>query len=381
MPQNQAAASSLATLSDVPGTELRRLDATFESFSEFVDRYSPWLSDSTIFVETAEAIPVGAPVCLEIKLSQRSALIRALGQIEWARETADEEAGPPGVAITISYLDPASARLIDSIFRLYTGQESANLGEKIEETWEHDVESLIDLAFAENLNQQAAEGQASGKTASGGTASGGTASGGTASGKTASGKTASGGTTSGKTASGGTTSEATAPQQAALSPAAEPGQVAAPEQAAAREQTTPREQTVGPLQTVPQDQTIQIETEKLLAPEPPVEPSRPVESSATPEPPPAVAPAPVAPVTASEAAEAQWEANLSAAFSEAEALDEKPQATSSGFGLAEETPDPAASGLGTTQDAASSEVLPPVSFATPDSQTSDAAPRGAQGAL
>ncbi|MEM7356817.1 MAG: hypothetical protein AAF657_38740, partial [Acidobacteriota bacterium] len=47
----------------------------------------------------------------------------------------------------------------------------------------------------------------------------------------------------------------------------------------------------------------------------------------------------------------------------------------------EETPDPAASGLGTTQDAASSEVLPPVSFATPDSQTSDAAPRGAQGAL
>ncbi len=148
MPQASPAGSSLATLSEVPGTELRQLQATFDSFREFVTRYSPWLSDSCIFVETLEAVPVGAPVRLEIFLCDRPLLVRALGQVDWVRtEEDDAEEGPPGVAINITYLDPASARLIDSIFRLYTGEQSAAMGKDVVETWELDVESLIDQAF------------------------------------------------------------------------------------------------------------------------------------------------------------------------------------------------------------------------------------------
>ncbi len=148
MPQGSPAGSSLATLSEVPGTELRQLQATFESFREFVARYSPWLSDTNIFVETLEPVPVGAPVRLEIWLRDRPLLIRALGQVDWVRKASDGgEDGPPGVALTITYLDPASARLIDSIFRLYTGQQSAAMGKDVVETWELDVESLIDQAF------------------------------------------------------------------------------------------------------------------------------------------------------------------------------------------------------------------------------------------
>ena len=146
MPQRSPASSSLATLSEVPGTELRQLQASFESFREFVARYSPWLSDSCIFVETLETVPVGAPVRLEIWLRDRPLLIWALGQVDWVRVAPDDE-GPPGVALNITYLDPASARLIDSIFRLYTGQQSAAMGKEVVETWELDVESLIDQAF------------------------------------------------------------------------------------------------------------------------------------------------------------------------------------------------------------------------------------------
>ncbi len=148
MPQRSPAGSSLATLSEVPGTELRQLQATFENFREFVARYSPWLSDSCIFVETLEAVPVGAPVRLEIWLRDRPLLVRALGQVDWVRTDPEVgEEGPPGVALNITYLDPASARLIDSIFRLYTGQQSAAMGKDVVETWELDVESLIDQAF------------------------------------------------------------------------------------------------------------------------------------------------------------------------------------------------------------------------------------------
>ncbi len=148
MPQGSPAASSLATLSEVPGTELRQLQATFASFRDFVARYSPWLSDSCIFIETLEEVPVGAPVRLEIWLRDRPALILALGQVDWVREpSGSDEEGPPGVALNITYLDPASTRLIDSIFRLYTGQQSAAMGKDVVETWELDVESLIDQAF------------------------------------------------------------------------------------------------------------------------------------------------------------------------------------------------------------------------------------------
>ncbi len=148
MTQNSSTASTLATLSEVPGTELRQLQATFQSFREFVGRYSPWLSDSCIFVETLEPVPVGAPVRLEIRLEGQPLLIRALGQVDWVRKPgAEEEDGPPGVALNISYLDSASSRLIDSIFRLYSGQQSATMGEEVAQTWEVDVESLIDDAF------------------------------------------------------------------------------------------------------------------------------------------------------------------------------------------------------------------------------------------
>ncbi len=148
MPQGSPAASSLATLSEVPGTELRQLEATFDNFREFVARYSPWLSDSCIFVETLEEVPVGAPVRLEIWLRDRPGLILALGQVDWVRPASEsDEDGPPGVALNITYLDPASTRLIDSIFRLYTGQQSAAMGKDVVETWELDVESLIDQAF------------------------------------------------------------------------------------------------------------------------------------------------------------------------------------------------------------------------------------------
>ena len=75
MSQRSSAGSNLATLSEVPGTELRQLQASFESFREFVARYSPWLSDACIFVETLEDVPVGAPVRLEIWLRERPSLI------------------------------------------------------------------------------------------------------------------------------------------------------------------------------------------------------------------------------------------------------------------------------------------------------------------
>ncbi len=148
MPQQESASASLATLSEVPGTELRQLEATFGSFREFVERYSPWLSDSCIFVETLERIPEGAQVRLEIWLRDRPILVRALGQVDWVRAAGEkEDEGPPGAALNITYLDPASARLINSVFRLYTGQRSAPMGKEVAETWELDVESLIDDAF------------------------------------------------------------------------------------------------------------------------------------------------------------------------------------------------------------------------------------------
>ena len=119
-------ASKLATLSDVPGTELSQLQVTFDSFREFVERYAPWLSDDCIFVETVESVAVGTPVRLEIRVRDRPVLVRALGQVDWVREpeAAAEDGGPSGVAVEVTYLDPASARLIDSIFRLYDSQPS-----------------------------------------------------------------------------------------------------------------------------------------------------------------------------------------------------------------------------------------------------------------
>ncbi|MEM7583908.1 MAG: hypothetical protein AAF560_11045 [Acidobacteriota bacterium] len=149
MAQRESAAAGLATLSDVPGTELRELHASFASFRDFVDRYSSWLSDTNIFVESSDLVPDGAPVRLEFRLEdQPITLIRALGEVEWVRPPAaagPEE--PPGAAVKITYLDQASARLIESIFRLYTEQEGAPLNEDATENWEFDVESLIDQAF------------------------------------------------------------------------------------------------------------------------------------------------------------------------------------------------------------------------------------------
>ena len=121
MPQPSPAVPGQATLSEVPGTELKLLLATFDSFPEFVARYSPWLSDSCIFVETREAVPVGTPVRLEIRLRDRPALVRALGEVGWVRPASAGD-GPPGVAIDVTYLDPASACLIESIFRLVIGR-------------------------------------------------------------------------------------------------------------------------------------------------------------------------------------------------------------------------------------------------------------------
>ncbi len=140
-------ASNLATLSDVPGTELRQLQVVFDSFREFVERYAPWLSDACIFVETREQVAVGTPIRLEIWLRDRPALIRALGHVDWVRDPTADDEGPSGVALDITYIDPASARLIDSIFRLYNGQQGAPLDDSMVQTWELDVESLIDGAF------------------------------------------------------------------------------------------------------------------------------------------------------------------------------------------------------------------------------------------
>lgn len=145
-----SAAASLATLSDVPGTELRQLQVTFDSFRDFVESYAPWLSDTCIFVETHENVAVGTPVRLEIWLRGRPVLIRALGHVDWVRDATDpDEEGPPGVALEITYLDPASARLIDSIFRLYRVQDETPLDDSRVETWEHDVEPLDDGASSE----------------------------------------------------------------------------------------------------------------------------------------------------------------------------------------------------------------------------------------
>ncbi len=131
MRQAAPASSDQPTLSEVPGTELRQLQITFESFREFVVRYSPWLSDSCIFVETQEPLPVGDQVRLEIRLRDQPPLVLALGQVDWARPPAAGEDGPPGVALEITYLDPASARLIESIFRRYTGRQSAATGKAV----------------------------------------------------------------------------------------------------------------------------------------------------------------------------------------------------------------------------------------------------------
>lgn len=124
MSERDPTPSSRAVLSEVPGTELRQLTATFDSFDDFLDRCSPWLSDSCIFVETLESLREGDPIRLEIGLRDRPALIRALGEVAWVRQATEAEDEPPGVALNVTYLDPAGARLIDSIFRLYTGHQS-----------------------------------------------------------------------------------------------------------------------------------------------------------------------------------------------------------------------------------------------------------------
>ncbi len=124
MAQRSPAGPGQATLSEVPGTELQLLRATFGSFRDFVDHYSPWLSESCIFVETEETLAIGAPVRLEIRLRGRPVMVRALGEVGWTRPPAAGDDGPPGVALDVTFLDPASARLIDSIFRRVIGQRS-----------------------------------------------------------------------------------------------------------------------------------------------------------------------------------------------------------------------------------------------------------------
>ena len=292
MPQEPSDTSSLATLSDVPGTELRRLQATFEAFGEFVDRYSPWLSDSCIFVETLETMPVGAPVSLEIRLRHRPAMIQALGQVDWVRDRDDEAAGPPGVAVNISYLDPASARLLDSIFRLYTGQQSADLGEEIEEKWEHDVESLIGVGIEGNPSERSRSEV-------------------------------------------GQPRKPPPPEASSLPLASMAPET--PSRPHTPAELSPPEPEL--LQAVPMQEP--EETPSIDSPAPPAaaslarediepmaspdamlrQPGPEVDASITPPP---TGPAP------------QWEANLSAAFSEAEAAEATTQASSFGFGLVEE---------------------------------------------
>ncbi len=299
MSHKNPAASSLAIVSDVPGTELRRLDATFDSFSQFVDRYSPWLSDSCIFVETSEAIPVGAPVSLEIRLRERAAMIKALGEIDWVRSSEDEE-GPPGVAVNVNYLDPASSRLIDSIFRLYTGQRTAALGDKIEETWEHDVESLIDLAFAENMGLSETEAA----------------------------------------------SESKSPPKA--SP---PTKEVMPSAVVEHEEVEPAPAEPTPAEEFSGERYEDSEATRPAFPDPePATSSLPPASLSQPS---GVASRPTespdltpmlsgASSPTSSGPEAEWEANLSAAFSEAEAAEEPSSETSFGFGLVDEVVSPSA---------------------------------------
>ena len=113
--------------------ELPRIDATFESFQDFVAHTGSRLSPSRIFLETAETLPAGIAVRLEIALRSGAALVRALGQVATTPEPEEGDAGdrdtdrPPGLELRFTYLDPASARVVDSVARLAGRDRPAQL--------------------------------------------------------------------------------------------------------------------------------------------------------------------------------------------------------------------------------------------------------------
>ncbi|RMH21949.1 MAG: hypothetical protein D6696_04385, partial [Acidobacteria bacterium] len=89
---------------------------SFGSFAEFTERMAGKLAKSWLFVETAERLPAGTPVRLELKLEQGSVLVRALGAVEEVHEPNGPQR-PAGLRVALTYLDPASAGLIDSVYR------------------------------------------------------------------------------------------------------------------------------------------------------------------------------------------------------------------------------------------------------------------------
>ena len=119
----------------------------FPSFRDFIDAYSPIISEEGIFIRNADvsesnAFSVGDRVDFEVRLKDDFRLIQGAGEVVWLGES-DAAGGAGGTAIRFHDVDEPSQRLISrlvgnyvrdggKLFQIDEGKPVPDLGAKLE---------------------------------------------------------------------------------------------------------------------------------------------------------------------------------------------------------------------------------------------------------
>jgi uncharacterized protein (TIGR02266 family) len=101
----------------------RRIVLEFESFRDFIQAFSPVVSEEGMFVaagQLPDGLPgVGEELDFEVRLTDDFRLVHGHGDVAWVREV-DDSAGSAGVAVRFVDLDEPSRRLLSRLLANYT---------------------------------------------------------------------------------------------------------------------------------------------------------------------------------------------------------------------------------------------------------------------
>jgi Tfp pilus assembly protein PilZ len=104
-------------------SRLRRIVLEFESFRDFIQAFSPVVSEEGMFVAaekiTDELPSVGEEIEFEVTLTDDFRLVNGRGEVAWVR-TADDSPADAGVAVRFLDLDEPSRRLVSRLLTNYT---------------------------------------------------------------------------------------------------------------------------------------------------------------------------------------------------------------------------------------------------------------------
>ena len=87
-----------------------------ETFQEFLERYGHNFQPGGVFIHTESPLPVGAFLQMEITLKNGGFILKAEGQVAWARrpEGSDQNL-PPGMGVKFLEIQGESQSVLDAI--------------------------------------------------------------------------------------------------------------------------------------------------------------------------------------------------------------------------------------------------------------------------